>query len=86
MSKSAAVKKAREANRAMYAPKPKPPTAAPSHKATAHSISDDVLKKIIQRVLVELKIPDKIPSVVLLAALAEVRELVEQAQKQKAEK
>ena len=40
---------------------------------------DDTLKKIIQRVLEELKVPGKIPSEVIFAALAEVRDLVERA-------
>ncbi|MCK7497880.1 MAG: hypothetical protein MZW92_49395 [Comamonadaceae bacterium] len=40
---------------------------------------DDTLKKIVQRVLEELKLPAKIPSEVIFAALAEVRDLVERA-------
>jgi hypothetical protein len=40
-------------------------------------VSDAALRKIIQRVLSELKLPGKIPSEVIFAALAEVRELVE---------
>ena len=44
-----------------------------------HLVGDEVLKKIIQRVLAELKLPGKIPSEVIFAALAEVRDLVEQA-------
>ena len=44
-----------------------------------HLVVDDTLKKIIQRVLEELKVPGKIPSEVIFAALAEVRDLVERA-------
>ena len=80
MATSPKDKKARLANKALYAPKPKRPPERPQPKAPErHAVGDEVLKKIIQRVLAELKLPGKIPSEVLFAALAEVRGLVEQA-------
>ena len=80
MAISATGKKARLANKALYAPRAKPPPERPHPKVPGrHLVGDEVLKKIIQRVLAELKLPGKIPSEVIFAALAEVRDLVEQA-------
>ena len=79
MPKLTAVKKARAANKALYAPRAKPPPAPSMPKPIHHLVSDDTLKKIIQRILEELKLPGKIPSVVIFGGLAEVRDLVEQA-------
>ena len=80
MAISATGKKARLANKALYAPRAKPPPARLHPKVPErHLVGDEVLKKIIQRVLAELKLPGKIPSEVIFAALAEVRDLVEQA-------
>ena len=80
MPKSATGKKASAAQRAQYAPKPKPLPAPPKPKPVEkHRVVDDTLKKIVQRVLEELKLPAKIPSEVIFAALAEVRDLVERA-------
>ena len=68
------------AQRALYAPKPKPPMPQPRLRAAeTHAVSDAALRKIIQRVLFELKLPGKIPSEVIFTALAEVRELAERA-------
>jgi hypothetical protein len=80
MAISAAGKKARLANKALYAPKAKPPPERPHPRVPeTHSVGDEALKKIIQRVLAELKLPGKIPSEVIFAALAELRDMVEQA-------
>jgi hypothetical protein len=81
MAKPGAGKKASSAQRAQYAPKPKRSAARPQPKPAAerHLVVDDTLRKIIQRVLEELKVPGKIPSEVIFAALAEVRDLVERA-------
>ncbi len=79
MAKLTAVKKARAANKALYAPRAKLPPAPSMPKPVHHLVSDETLKKIIQRILDELKLPGKIPSVVILGGLAEVRDLVEQA-------
>jgi len=80
MATSAKGKQARLANKALYAPRPKPPPERPHPKAPErHLVGDEVLKKIIQRVLAELKLPGKIPSEVIFAALVDVRDLVEQA-------
>jgi hypothetical protein len=80
MATSSNRKKINLAQKAQYAPKPKAappqPQARPIEK---HLVSDMMLKKIIQRVLAELKLPGKIPSEVLYTALAEVRDLTEQA-------
>jgi hypothetical protein len=80
MASRASDKKKRMVQRELYAPRPKPPVERP-HAAPAekHLVADEVLKKIIQRVLTELKLPGKIPSEVIFAALAEVRDLVEHA-------
>ena len=67
MPKSGTGKKASATQRAQ----PKP--------VEKHLVVDDTLKKIIHRVLDELKVPGKIPSEVIFAALAEVRDLVERA-------
>src|SRR5882724_2674693 len=62
MATSAKGKQARLANKALYAPRPKPPPERPHPKAPErHLVGDEVLKKIIQRVLAELKLPGKIP-------------------------
>ena len=80
MAKSGTGRKASAAQRAQYAPKPKAPPARPQPKPVEkHLVVDDTLKKIIHRVLDELKVPGKIPSEVIFAALAEVRDLVERA-------
>lgn len=80
MAKSGVGKKASAAQKAQYAPKPKLPVDRPRPKAAEkHQVPDDTLRKIIQRVLEDLKVPGKIPSKVLFAALAEVRDLVERA-------
>lgn len=80
MAKSGAGKKAGSAQKAQYAPKPKLPAArAQAKPVERHRVVDDTLRKIIQRVLEELKVPGKIPSEVIFAALAEVRNLVEHA-------
>jgi hypothetical protein len=79
MATSAKSKQTRLANKALYAPRPKPPPVRPRSQASErHLVGDEVLKKIIQRLLAELKLPGKIPSEVIFAALAEVRDLVEQ--------
>ena len=78
MATSATRKKARLTNKALYSPKSKPPVVrTPPKIPERHSVGDAILKKIIQRVLVELKLPGKIPSEVIFFALAEVRDLVE---------
>jgi hypothetical protein len=78
MAKSRAGKKASAAQKAQYAPKPKPtPARGQPKRVERHRVVDDTLRKIIQRVLEDLKVPGKIPSEVLFAALAEVRDLVE---------
>ena len=83
MAPSNKEKKARQANKALYAPRPKlPPVHLPVKLRERHLVGDEVLKRIIQRVLGELQLPGKIPSEILFAALAEVRDLVEQAKKQ----
>lgn len=80
MTRSGAGKKASAAQKAQYAPRPKSPVARAQPKREAkHLVPDDILRKIIQRVLEELKVPGKIPSDVIFAALTEVRELVERA-------
>jgi hypothetical protein len=80
MATSAKSKKARLTNKALYAPRSKPPAErTPSKISERHLVGDEILKKIIQRVLGELKLPGKIPSEVIFSALAEVRDLVEQA-------
>jgi len=82
MALSSKDRKTRQANKAAYAPKPKPVPVRPVPKpAETHAVGDHVLRKIIQRVLAELKLPGKIPSEVLFTALAEVRDLVEQSKK-----
>jgi hypothetical protein len=82
MATSAARKKTRQTNKALYAPRPKPPAESARPKMPErHLVGDEALKKIIQRVLGELKLPGKIPSEVIFSALAEVRDLVEQASK-----
>ena len=80
MARPGAGKKASAAQKAQYAPKPKLAVDRAQPKSIEkHLVSDDILRKIIQRVLEQLKIPGKIPSEVLFAALAEVRDLVERA-------
>lgn len=80
MVTSAKSKQTRQANKALYAPRPKPAPVRPQPKSPErHQVGDEVLKKIIQRLLAELKLPGKILSEVIFAALAEVRDLVEQA-------
>lgn len=80
MAKSGVGKKASSAQKAQYAPKPKPPLVrAQPKREEKHRVVDDTLRKIIQRVLEELKVPGKIPSEIIFAALAEVRDLVERA-------
>ena len=82
MATSNKEKKARQANKTLYAPKPKPPPVhSPIRPQARHLVGDEVLKRIIQRVLGELQLPGKIPSEVLFTALAEVRDLVEQTKK-----
>lgn len=77
MGKSAR-KKPSAAQQALYAPKPKTPPPRPRPSAVEkHTVSDEALRKIIQRVLSELKVPGTIPSEVIFTALAEVRALVE---------
>lgn len=80
MAMSGPGKKASAAQKAQYAPRPKPRALLPQPKVhVVHLISDEVVKKIVQRVLEELKLPGKIPSDVIFAALAEVRDAVERA-------
>jgi hypothetical protein len=80
MPTSAATRKMRLANKALYAPKAKPaPEVRRPPRVEKHSVPDEVLRKIIQQTLIELKLPGKIPSEVLFAALAEVRSLAERA-------
>jgi hypothetical protein len=80
MAKSGVGKKASATQKAQYAPKAKPPVMrAQAKREEKHLVVDDTLRKIIQRVLEELKVPGKIPSEVIFAALAEVRDLVERA-------
>ena len=84
MATSATRKKTRQANKALYAPRPKPPAERTQPKIPErHLVGDEILKKIIQRVLGELKLPGKIPSEVIFSALAEVRDLVEQARERR---
>ena len=79
MTKSAR-KRPSAAQQALYAPKPKPQPPRPKPKPVEkHFVSDEVLRKIIQHALSELKVPGKIPSEVIFNALAEVRTLVEHA-------
>jgi hypothetical protein len=84
MTSSAADKNKRVAQKQRYAPRPKPPAPRPrAAPAERHLVTDEVLKKIIQRVLTELKLPGKIPSEVIFAALTEVRDLVEHTKNQR---
>jgi hypothetical protein len=76
MAKSGAGKKASAAQKAQYAPKSRPPPPQPKPHPV-HLLPDEALKKIVQRVLEELKSPGSIPSEVIHAALAEVRDAVE---------
>src|SRR5580700_9545787 len=80
MTRSSLRRKASPAQRALYAPKPKPPSIRPQPRPLErHLVPDEVLRKTIQRTLGELKLPGKIPSEVIFGALAEIRELVERA-------
>lgn len=78
MGKPRAGKKASAAQKAQYAPRPRAPLPPPK-PPSAHLLADEALKKIVQRVLEELKVPGQVPSNVIFAALAEVRDLVERA-------
>lgn len=69
-------KRAKLANRALYAPKPR---AAQPKPATAGLVPDAALKRITRRVLEELRTPGLIPSEVIRSALDEALKLAEAA-------
>lgn len=68
MSANTQARKRREAAKARYAPKPKPPATVPRVDP-----AEERLRRIVARTLEQLKQPNAIPSEILLRALKEAQ-------------
>lgn len=69
-------KRAKAANKALYAPRQPAPLPAPKPRVQ-RLVPDAVLARVTRRALDELRMPGKVPSEVIRAALDEVLSLAE---------